>query len=159
MVHTSTLVARGLRSAVCGLRGPWCTSTLVARGLWSEVCGLWSEGSVVRGLWSKHLWVHDICCWCSVNPKKSLGRVRYDNFVMQQAVCQAPSSLHHKIIIPHASQGNVWVHDFVVGLHIRYRCEIGSAQTSCKHGHKTVSHMFDLACMTSCCMFCFLPGT
>ena len=54
-VHTSTLVARGLRSAVCGLRGPWCTSTLVARGLWSEVCGLWSEGSVVRGLWSKSI--------------------------------------------------------------------------------------------------------
>ena len=31
----------------------------------------------------EHLWVHDICCWCLVNPKNSLGRVRYDTFVMQ----------------------------------------------------------------------------
>ena len=27
------------------------------------------------------------------------------------AVCQAPTALHHKIVIPHAVRGNLWVHE------------------------------------------------
>ena len=49
-------VVRGLWSKVYNPTSVANTSTLVARGLWSEVCGLWSEGSVVHGLWSKSIY-------------------------------------------------------------------------------------------------------
>ena len=45
-----------------------------------------------------------------VDPNISVGRVRYDNFVMQRGWCLAHRLLHHKIIIPHAAQGIFGVH-------------------------------------------------
>ena len=43
-----------------------------------------------------HFWVHDIC----VNPQNSLGRVWYDNFVMQRGWCLAHRLVASKFTPP-----------------------------------------------------------